>query len=372
MELRAGAASAILVATIAAGSAGAASAHPKDPRVGKVRCVYACDGLRRAAAGSEVRWTGHHLARVLELRFPAAHGHIGVAPISSARQSVRARVPKGATGGRPVLVTGSGATAHARKWLTIVAAGDLPGKWEFDLLWADASPKRAFFDGGRIRLRYRFRARSRRDVKINIVRRSTGAVVRHLTQRSVTPYSRHGIGWDGLRSNGAEAPDGSYAVRIGRPGRHGQKGARLRLLSAEFPVRGPHSYGGPVQRFGAPRSGGRVHQGQDIFASCGTREVAARGGRVQATGYDPQLYGNWLVIDDRAGSFDYRYAHLASPTPLHAGERVLTGQTVGTVGKTGNARTVGCMLHFEEWPHGWMNGQPVDPLPDLLRWDGWS
>ena len=49
-----------------------------------------------------------------------------------------------------------------------------------------------------------------------------------------------------------------------------------------------------------------------------------------------------------------------------------TGQTVGQIGKTGNARTVGCQLHFEVWPQGWEHGSPVDPLPILKQWDGWS
>jgi murein DD-endopeptidase MepM/ murein hydrolase activator NlpD len=144
------------------------------------------------------------------------------------------------------------------------------------------------------------------------------------------------------------------------------------MFSGKFPVRGPHGYGGPVQRFGAPRSGGRVHQGQDVFAPCGTRVVAARGGRVQARGSDPVLYGNWVVIDARGTRTDYRYAHFLHPASVHQGERVRTGDDVGLIGKTGNARSVGCMLHFEVWPHGWNHGNPIDPLPILKRWDGWS
>jgi murein DD-endopeptidase MepM/ murein hydrolase activator NlpD len=115
-----------------------------------------------------------------------------------------------------------------------------------------------------------------------------------------------------------------------------------------------------------------VHQGQDVLSPCGTQEVAAGGGRVAAAGYDPELYGYWLVIDGRGTDADYRYAHLEAPTPLHAGDSVRTGAAIGRVGRTGNARTVGCMLHFEEWPAGWLHGTPVDPLPNLLRWDGWS
>ena len=135
---------------------------------------------------------------------------------------------------------------------------------------------------------------------------------------------------------------------------------------------GPHSFGGAEQRFGAPRNGGRIHQGQDTLAACGTREVAAVGGRVQARGYDPMLYGNWLVIDGRGTNTDYRYAHLIAPTPLHTNERIRTGETVGRVGRTGNARTVGCMLHLEIWPQGWEHGSPIDPLPLLERWDRYS
>jgi murein DD-endopeptidase MepM/ murein hydrolase activator NlpD len=51
---------------------------------------------------------------------------------------------------------------------------------------------------------------------------------------------------------------------------------------------------------------------------------------------------------------------------------VATGQRIGRVGKTGNAKTVGCMLHFEVWPHRWEHRRPADPLPFLKRWDGWS
>lgn len=377
MELRDGrrlAVAALVLGTVAlaGASAVAAGSQAKDPRVEKIRCVAGCGGIRRAASGSKIRWTGHHLSAVDELRFPGAHGRVSAAPLAAGRRSVKARVPSGATSGRPALITPSGTRVHAAEKLAIVPAGELPGKRAFKLLRGAASPQRAFFDGGRVKLSYRFRARSRSDVKLKIVHSSNGAVVRQLIEHGQTPYSRHAAGWDGRRSNGSAAATGSYELRVGRPGSRGEDAARFDFFDAEFPVRGPHSYGGSVQRFGAPRTGGRVHQGQDVFAPCGTREVAARGGTVQAKGYDPVLYGNWLVIDGRASSTDYRYVHLASPTPLHPGERVLTGQTVGHVGKTGNAEHVGCMLHLEEWPSGWLNGHPIDPLPDLLRWDGWS
>jgi murein DD-endopeptidase MepM/ murein hydrolase activator NlpD len=51
---------------------------------------------------------------------------------------------------------------------------------------------------------------------------------------------------------------------------------------------------------------------------------------------------------------------------------VRTGERIGAVGRSGNARGEGCQLHFELWPNGWHDGRPADPLADLRRWDGWS
>ncbi len=45
-----------------------------------------------------------------------------------------------------------------------------------------------------------------------------------------------------------------------------------------------------------------------------------------------------------------------------------SGQRIGSVGKTGNAQTVGCHLHFEMRIHG----KAIDPEPALRRWDSWS
>ena len=277
-------------------------------------------------------------------------------------------MPSDAASGRPTLRATDGGGGAARRSLRIVARRALPAPGGFRLLHGGVRPRPALFDAP-AHLRYRFRARGRGAVELRVVRARAGQVVRSWVRRGVTPYAPHAQSWRGTGPGGGPLPGGRYVLRIGRPGSHGQRAARFRLLSGVFPVRGPHSFGGPVQRFGAPRSGGRVHQGQDVLAACGTHEVAARGGRVQARGYDPVLYGNWLVIDVRRTTTDYRYAHLIAPTPLHAGERIRTGQTVGRVGRTGNARTVGCMLHFEVWPSGWLHGSPIDPLPILQRWD---
>ena len=115
-----------------------------------------------------------------------------------------------------------------------------------------------------------------------------------------------------------------------------------------------------------------MHEGQDLPSACGTPLIAARGGRVQATGYSDALYGYYLLIDGLATQRDYFYAHMEAPTPLSEGERVRTGARIGRVGKTGNARSEFCQLHFELWPHGYHDGSPTDPAPALRAWDSFS
>ena len=102
-----------------------------------------------------------------------------------------------------------------------------------------------------------------------------------------------------------------------------------------------------------------------MVASCGTPLVAVRGGRVRRAGHDPVLYGNHVLIHGDGERRSYFYSHLRRPAAVGRGDRVLAGQRIGAVGATGNARTVGCHLHFELW----VDGDPIDPAPALRRWD---
>ena len=113
--------------------------------------------------------------------------------------------------------------------------------------------------------------------------------------------------WDGRRADGGVPADGNYQFRIGPLGHRGVVAGGFEFHDHRFPVAGRHAYG---DRFGEPRSGGRVHEGQDLPAPCGTPLVAARGGRVQARGYSDALYGYWVLIDGRATRADHFYAHL--------------------------------------------------------------
>ena len=77
-----------------------------------------------------------------------------------------------------------------------------------------------------------------------------------------------------------------------------------------FPIRGAHNYGDAADRYGAPRDG-HTHAGQDILASCGLPEVAARGGRVIDTGYGGSA-GYYIAVHTTDTPYDYFYAHLRS------------------------------------------------------------
>jgi murein DD-endopeptidase MepM/ murein hydrolase activator NlpD len=135
-----------------------------------------------------------------------------------------------------------------------------------------------------------------------------------------------------------------------------------------YPVRGAHGVRGATGEFHAPRNGGRIHEGFDITAGCGTPLVAVRNGRVLQRGFDPVLYGNYLLIHGEGESRAYFYAHLARPAAVRRGQRVWEGEPVGTVGETGNAAGTGCHLHFEIH----VRGVPIDPAPSLRRWDRYS
>jgi murein DD-endopeptidase MepM/ murein hydrolase activator NlpD len=137
--------------------------------------------------------------------------------------------------------------------------------------------------------------------------------------------------------------------------------------SATFPVRGRHDYGSSGSGFGAGRDG-HSHQGQDVFARCGTRLMAVRGGKVRYAGYHSAA-GNYIVVDGSRPNWDYVYMHLRRRPLYRTGQRVAAGARIGEVGETGNAS--GCHLHFELWsaPGWYEGGEPFDPLPYLRAWE---
>ncbi|HZD68471.1 MAG TPA: peptidoglycan DD-metalloendopeptidase family protein [Actinomycetes bacterium] len=124
------------------------------------------------------------------------------------------------------------------------------------------------------------------------------------------------------------------------------------------PVEPPYSY---VDSFGAPRSGGRTHEGIDIMAPRGAKELAFTDGVVSRE-HSNTLGGLVLWLDGDNGD-QYYYAHL-SGYAVPQGTRVRAGQHVAYVGNTGDARYTAPHLHFEWHPGG---GAAANPYSNLKR-----
>ncbi len=129
-----------------------------------------------------------------------------------------------------------------------------------------------------------------------------------------------------------------------------------------FPVAEPHNF---ISSFGFPRSGGRLHQGNDIFAPYGTPLVAAERGVVSKMGTN-SLGGIKLWITGESTT-SYYYAHMSAfAIGVVDGTVVEPGDVVGFVGNSGNAISTPPHLHFEVHPGG---GPAIDPYPILKAAD---
>ena len=142
-----------------------------------------------------------------------------------------------------------------------------------------------------------------------------------------------------------------------------------------FPVAGEHSY---VDTFGAPRSGGRTHQGTDTFADKLTPVVAAAGGTIVRVAIG-DLSGRYIVIQHEDGWRSY-YLHLNNDTPgtddglgaapvdgIVVGAVVEAGDLLDFVGDSGNAEGTPPHLHFELHRP---DGTAVNPYGHLLEAQG--
>jgi murein DD-endopeptidase MepM/ murein hydrolase activator NlpD len=166
--------------------------------------------------------------------------------------------------------------------------------------------------------------------------------------------------------------DGDYIVRA-QPEllRSARFTTTVRLgATLAFPVhgRGERDIGSV---FGDSRDGGaRSHHGIDIFAPRGTPVIAASSGVVTRVG-SRGLGGNVVWMSDEDGNRLY-YAHL-DRWNVTEGARVQTGDTLGFVGNTGNARTTPPHLHFGVYHRGqgpanpyWFVHKPRTTTPRIV------
>ena len=135
-------------------------------------------------------------------------------------------------------------------------------------------------------------------------------------------------------------------------------GAALALLSACASTP-PPSFGSPLASYDVSSEYGerrglrrRPHYGIDLRAPRGAPVAAVADGEILFRGRK-RGFGN-LVMIDHGGEVVTYYAHLKD-FAVESGARVARGQTIGFVGRTGNAS--GPHLHLELRERG----EPVNP-----------
>lgn len=138
------------------------------------------------------------------------------------------------------------------------------------------------------------------------------------------------------------------------------------LLSAPAPSALPHPLPGAAltDTWGGARSGGRRHEGIDIFAARNTPIRATTRGVVLNVG--PNGLGGRTVMLLGPGGGRHYYAHLERYPELRRGEWVTAGQVVGYVGDSGNARGTPPHLHYGIYTAG----GAINPYPLLRRGQG--
>ena len=362
--------------------------------IGSVTCRMDCVDRRTAKPGSFLRLKGREMKRVTTVTFVGAPGprdDVTVPAAQATPRSVVVQVPANAVSGRLRVRNGDGALSRPSAATILVGGGEVVAedaeplapkvadRDTTDSLDAHVDANTVFFDGYRkATFRYVVTAPAPVEVAVELVRAADGAQVARWTPGAAPPGVEQRVDWDGT-AGGEVAPEGRYEFRVLPAAAAGAAQSAtepplvadsFRFLDHKFPVRGKHDYGQETARFGAGR-GGRDHQGQDVFAACGTPIVAARGGVVVMKQTHARA-GNYLVIDGDGTENDYAYMHMQAPAIVGKGDRVVTGQRLGSVGDTGAAS--GCHLHFELWsgPGWYEGGKPLDPLPFLQAWDAAS
>jgi murein DD-endopeptidase MepM/ murein hydrolase activator NlpD len=388
-----GAAMALCPSALAANTGGTVE-FTSVPVVKSVRCVALCAGKTRVQATGAIKLTGKRLD---DVKFVVFHGsdntkndNVAVNVRSTKERVLRVTVPINAESG--LISVWKTETAGSEPGTPIQVLPPPPPEDQAKLapasgprqpgaprLETGVSTTKAFFAGNKVRFSYRLNAEEPVPVHIELINVAEELVVRSWDPGAMEPGVVHTIKWNGKAAKGLRANAGRYIWRLTAQDSDGltSKSAgntdprrdAFDFYGHIFPIRGKHNYGQSGARFGAGRSG-HSHQGQDVFARCGTKMVAARAGTVRYNAYHGAA-GYYLVVDGYKSDFDYVYMHLQKRSAWKPGDKIKTGQRIGKVGDSGNAS--GCHLHYEMWKGGWYDGgSPMDPYSYLKSWDSWS
>jgi len=152
------------------------------------------------------------------------------------------------------------------------------------------------------------------------------------------------------------ASGGSSGGRTGTGGTGSSPAAILNDSGYIDAIMCPMSGAAYGDSWGAPRSGGRRHEGVDMLAPAGIPIIAVANGFV--TFKRNALGGNAVSLAGDNGN-RYYYAHLSGYEGTS--RRVSQGEVIGYNGDTGNATGIP-HLHFEVHPGG---GLAVNPTPSI-------
>jgi murein DD-endopeptidase MepM/ murein hydrolase activator NlpD len=361
-----------LAATSAASAQapGGGAGAPQPPAVSAVECVplpeSPCRPRGALLRGHEFVVRGSGLQRVTDIVFHGRRGRsddIEVHPETASEGSAIAAVPDEARTGRLTVRDRYGSAVTTAERIRVTDAPAPPP--------VDIAPSSRFFFDARRKPAFTFDVPQAMSVEVQLVNTDTGELVQTWPVEAA-PGAPNKVVWDGRAAAGV-AGAGNYTFRLAGPAstaatQTAQSESSFAYADHLFPIRGRHNLGyTDTNNFG----GGRGHKGQDMFARCGTRLAAARGGRVEYAGFHSAA-GYYAVIDGAETGVDYVYMHMLAAPLVKTGQRVFTGQEIGEVGETG--RATGCHLHFEMWsaPGWYKGGKAFDPLPSLELWDSYS
>jgi murein DD-endopeptidase MepM/ murein hydrolase activator NlpD len=115
-----------------------------------------------------------------------------------------------------------------------------------------------------------------------------------------------------------------------------------------------------IDSWGYPRSGGRTHKGQDLFAAAGT-PILADGVVIAASDVDRGLGGITVWVRTHDGAAWYFAHNLANAVAV--GQPLAAGEVIAWVGNTGNAASTPAHTHVQWRPTG--SPPDVNPYPLL-------